>query len=1317
MPNNTFDASQMKLRLDEYISETLDTLTTNETVEKYAAFLYSLYELQGLTKKYYTPDENGDFPVLGAGDRESLSAAYRNAMQLAQGVYEGGETGRVGEKMRSIAGELIPLMMLDCSSLETAAEPMPLPELIAKTRAQAVDMGDQEADIAAGQLSSRQHIKITDGRTVEEGYFTASSTVHLEEDKNEAFRALEAKYPPAYKPVLDAVKSKSLAEIAAINWKIYGGIENPEVLPPDAVKREVNRYLNEDVWPSAGVRNKDKNAVSGRADFYAFVDDLASAMDELSGNYSMYRGGNAVSFEDGTNIDKRNIAMYRMGRLFGKPDLVCEARPMTLIQNGKPVTGTFMKRAYGTDLLHTRPGDPILGFGERNLNNPAAFSDIAAMQALDFICGNVDRHVGNMILHFDPPSGDKARLTGVSLIDNDLSFSHADGTAEMGSKFVLPKQMGVIGQSFYDHMKAMTKEQMQLALADCGISAAEIDFAWERKNMLQKKIEDDMNFFKSKAPGAVYSGKIRVVPDDEWDKYNLRRLAETLPMSQFKAVFNAVAHAQLTVNGPGAEKIALENGIKDIKQKLGVPVPAPQAPQPEKEVPVGITAGSGIAHEADPLNAGREETVHLVIADMASVKTVGSRQNTRYALSYKDTDGSEKQVFLTLPNELSPAALFEAQTDREIAAVPKYKKPLEDIKKYYSFTEKNELLTFPTIVNALPYEKLNWTKKQFEELKNDKRFCDIINRLSTNVLNAGIRSMDLTEFGMAAGQRIELRNVAMSDIGDVLGVPGLLARSTTAKIMCGGHITDAIVMEKAEGFDVASAAPGSPMAMITAEQAGKVYNDPRGLRSLADIAVLDYVCLNVDRHSGNMMYQFEGMDTDEPKFVGVQGIDNDYSFGTGGADSLPMPKAVTEAMAKKLAEPALMESIAEKMRKNGLNAQQTEAARVRLEAIRSSIKAGTTRVVKDAEWGKGDNSWEELAKAEGSIFGTLKRDVIDYMAQKAEQWNARPENERVYNAPEPLAFTKAVKVGSFGMNATEQEELDKLTKEAAKEFRERINTNMRTAKADDSLSMRDYLRELRDSTQAMYDRLKAADPFFHGTSAEYKNCKKAVKHLKELSSKLVKNLEGGRGFFRSDAQDIVNVFGQVSKSISVYNTKKKAELAKRGSLSVVGEARLDAGRDGAAEAARLRRGFVKSLSRTIAEKSSPTALVQERINEIQNYIHNDSGAKLRKAAAQLIYFKGLESSSVSLKNSSKLRDAHNQDVIDAGVAQIMESPAFGELTKLPEKELISLAQEGDGSRLMDSYFRTAAKVKHTEAAKEAARHQAAAVKAKEGPKK
>ncbi|MBR3668277.1 MAG: hypothetical protein IKN66_14185 [Ruminococcus sp.] len=106
-------------------------------------------------------------------------------------------------------------------------------------------------------------------------------------------------------------------------------------------------------------------------------------------------------------------------------------------------------------------------------------------------------------------------------------------------------------------------------------------------------------------------------------------ISETLPTSQFKTVFNAVAYAQTVAHGPDPDKTTFANGVKDIKQKLGIPVPAEQAPQPEKEVPVGITAGNGIAHEADPLNAAREETVKLVIADMASVNSSIKAGTTR----------------------------------------------------------------------------------------------------------------------------------------------------------------------------------------------------------------------------------------------------------------------------------------------------------------------------------------------------------------------------------------------------------------------------------------------------------------------------------------------------------------------------------------------------------------------------------------------------------------------------------------------------------------------------------------------------------------
>lgn len=57
-----------------------------------------------------------------------------------------------------------------------------------------------------------------------------------------------------------------------------------------------------------------------------------------------------------------------------------------------------------------------------------------------------------------------------------------------------------------------------------------------------------------------------------------------------------------------------------------------------------------------------------------------------------------------------------------------------------------------------------------------------------------------------------------------------------------------------------------------------VFNNAPGLKSLVDIQILDFVCMNIDRHLGNMMFQFEGEGTKNPRFVGVQGIDNDLSF-------------------------------------------------------------------------------------------------------------------------------------------------------------------------------------------------------------------------------------------------------------------------------------------------------------------------------------------------------------------------------------------------------------------------------------------------------
>ena len=52
------------------------------------------------------------------------------------------------------------------------------------------------------------------------------------------------------------------------------------------------------------------------------------------------------------------------------------------------------------------------------------------------------------------------------------------------------------------------------------------------------------------------------------------------------------------------------------------------------------------------------------------------------------------------------------------------------------------------------------------------------------------------------------------DISELLGVPDLIAKSTTAQIMSGGTIIDGVLINKAEGVDIKNIGDGHPMKQI-----------------------------------------------------------------------------------------------------------------------------------------------------------------------------------------------------------------------------------------------------------------------------------------------------------------------------------------------------------------------------------------------------------------------------------------------------------------------------------------------------------------------
>ncbi|WP_337098454.1 eCIS core domain-containing protein [Paenibacillus sp. YIM B09110] len=107
------------------------------------------------------------------------------------------------------------------------------------------------------------------------------------------------------------------------------------------------------------------------------------------------------------------------------------------------------------------------------------------------------------------------------------------------------------------------------------------------------------------------------------------------------------------------------------------------------------------------------------------------------------------------------------------------------------------------------------------------------------------------------------RNVAASRLDKWLGA-GVIAHAEFALHESGGAVKSGSFMEKAKG-----------------QQAGKFetttidFADPVLQRSLSRLQLMDALCMQVDRHTGNFFVQTD----DSGNVLGITGIDNDMSFG------------------------------------------------------------------------------------------------------------------------------------------------------------------------------------------------------------------------------------------------------------------------------------------------------------------------------------------------------------------------------------------------------------------------------------------------------
>ena len=237
-----------------------------------------------------------------------------------------------------------------------------------------------------------------------------------------------------------------------------------------------------------------------------------------------------AGISDDSRIDSRNSAMSAVADLLGTPNLLARSRPMNLTvqdENGNPVEleGTFMAEAKGIDLNNALSNHKLLNPKALVGTDGKAIQQLADLQLLDFICGNVDRHMGNIFYQVDEKTG---KLTGIQGIDNDCSFGEfVPEGGESRRRLAGLDNMRCISASMAKRVMALKGPTLKYALRGYGLTEKQLDAACKRVELIQERIQrslDEPVVGEKNGKPVFEKGKIRILEDKDFRNVDMKDL-------------------------------------------------------------------------------------------------------------------------------------------------------------------------------------------------------------------------------------------------------------------------------------------------------------------------------------------------------------------------------------------------------------------------------------------------------------------------------------------------------------------------------------------------------------------------------------------------------------------------------------------------------------------------------------------------------------------------------------------------------------------------------------------------------------------------
>ena len=448
---------------------------------------------------------------------ENLVQEYSAVQNACQEYLNAENFNEFEEKRKGIISDIAAVAAMDMDVLVKCnpMNPGTLSDIMEKSRTEKVILTKKDFEMVGGAQSSRIPIITNSGK---KGFFTIAKKFNLDKEWQKSLK----KYEDKFSTVSEECKEKLqlLKTDEAFQSKIAGLIPNGAIRRNERVQMDVIKNMVQLAHALGMGRDSSEilDYFKKNKDIYNALIDYSNSVIELANKQGIMA---VAGIKKGSNISSRNCAMTDMAKMLGCSHLLANSAPMKVEIDGVEVDGVFMESAEGTDINRLKENDDIFQADFKSFENPEALQQIVDLQVLDFICGNVDRHTGNMFYQFKKKMFGGVTFTGIKGIDNDCAFGTPDVVNGKNlMQLVKVDKMKFITPDMVRSLENIKEPMLKMKLAHHNLSQDEIKAAWDRLNMIKT---------------AAKNGTLTIVDKSYWSKN---------PLSKYEDAPNYISRIQ-----------------------------------------------------------------------------------------------------------------------------------------------------------------------------------------------------------------------------------------------------------------------------------------------------------------------------------------------------------------------------------------------------------------------------------------------------------------------------------------------------------------------------------------------------------------------------------------------------------------------------------------------------------------------------------------------------------------------------------------------------------------------------------------------------